>query len=115
MSGANKRPSQPTPEHGHDNEVDELDSLLDQYDAEAKAQLQQVKKGSGKRGRAGALPGMVRGREEGLARPLDKSNLGFKLLQKMGENGCGVLKFTSCRVPCTLKISSVPIISQCQS
>ena len=70
-----------------EQEVDELDSLLDQYDAEAKAQVQQAaNKAARKRGR-GALPGMERGRDAGLERPIDPGNRGFQLMQKMGETG----------------------------
>ena len=80
---------------GGGGSADELEALLDQYDAEAHAQSQDALrrgaraaaggKRSGGGGGRGALPGMVRGREAGLATPLGADNRGFKLMQKMGE------------------------------
>ena len=78
---------------GEGGSADELEALLNQYDAEAHAQSQDaLRRGAevgGKRPGRGALPGMVRGREVGLATPLGADNRGFKLMQKMGELGEG--------------------------
>ena len=78
---------------GEGGSADELEALLNQYDAEAHVQSQDaLRRGAaagGKRPGRGALPGMVRGREAGLATPLGADNRGFKLMQKMGELGEG--------------------------
>ena len=71
---------------GDDSTEDALEALLNGYEAEAQAQVQEaLRMAKGKRRQPGSLPGMVRGREEGLSRPLAPENKGFQLMSKMGE------------------------------
>ncbi|GAX81995.1 hypothetical protein CEUSTIGMA_g9423.t1 [Chlamydomonas eustigma] len=77
---------------------DTLDALLDKYSSEAQA-LSQATLHQSKRSSAHALPGMIRGREEGLNAPLSSKNKGFELLKKMGyQEGQGLGKSSSGRV-----------------
>ncbi|KAG1680397.1 hypothetical protein FOA52_015488 [Chlamydomonas sp. UWO 241] len=75
-----------------DEEEDELDVLMAGYEAMAAKQAraatgrsQQLAGGGGRgRGRGYQLPGMVKGREAGLAMPLPSDNVGAVLMAKMG-------------------------------
>jgi hypothetical protein len=75
------------PDQGIDDIAnDALDDLMDGYEAEAQAQAQvALCMAKGKRRQPGSLPGMVKGREEGLSRPLAQDNMGFRLMHKMVE------------------------------